>query len=533
MSEMRAATRHGQARFRWSVRSMGLASLLALPACASLLGIEDISESAAAGAAGTLGTAGNDSNGGSDQEAGAGQMNFAGGSAMAGKGGVGHSGGSSGAGTQGGSGNAGAAAVGGSSGAGSSVHGHVIDFWRHPLANVSLEVGGKASTTDAQGAFSFDAVPDQYDASLVVIYKLYNRTRTRAWVYQGLTRRDPTLQIYEGLGERQTQLEVLPNDPSTLTGTRTLSISFGGPDGSTQETDVSGAGLGLAHLGWQGPEVTQETGHALIWQPDPTSGFPSQFIAFDSKSSITLTDTYNETTPQGTVSFDLSADTIPSGPITGTVPGSGSTSRFNNVFLRFKSNAVINLVADKPKADSFSYVVPNITDASAMLVAGDGDAFTEMGVVHKDGLLPNATGISLTIPTPPRDLLITPMTDADKVGAATQFSFKKGGSANAPFVAVFTYEDNSTHDDILYLVSAKAPFKLPQVVNGTYHLPSDGPCYWRVETHGAPESVDAMAGPTGFLDSLGNTDHHDQPSGPRTGDGSYTQSKSQKLQIAP
>lgn len=533
MSEARGLTIGSRQRWRRSVQLVSLASLLGLPACAGLLGIEEVHEGP--GSAGDASVAGGDSSAGSGQQPGGGHTNVAGGTAMAGKGGAGHTGGSSGAGMQGGSGNAsaeaGTAGMGQSGGAGPTVRGHVIDFWGHQLANVSVELGGKTSTTDMQGAFSFDAVPAEYDMSLVVTYDVNGRIKTRAWVYQGLTRRDPTLQIYEGLTDRGTQIDVLPNDPSTLTGSRTLSISFGGPDGSSQHTDVSGPGLSAAHIAWQGPAQTQEVGHALIWEPDPISDFPSKFIAFDS-TQIGLVDTADVVGAHGKASFDLSADSIDAGTIEGTVPGSGFVARFNNVFLRFTSNAVIKLLADKAKTAGFTYVVPSLPDASATLVAGEGDLYSELGVAHKGGLLPNASGLSLTIPTPARDLVVIPMTDATKVSATTQFNFTRGGGANAPFVATFMYGDNSVHDDILYLVSAKTPFKLPKVVNGTYTLPP-GPYGWRVETHGAPQNVDAMAGPTGFLDAVSNSYWYDEPSGPRTGDGAYTLSKSIQLQLAP
>jgi len=539
-------------------------SLLGLAACAKLIGIEDVQLDPSF--AGNTGRAGGDSGAGTGPLANGGHANSSGGHANSSGGHAdaaggranssgghanssgghadaaggtddgGPSAGSGGTGTVGGRGNMGgnpgaAGSSGGSTSTGSNVRGHVIDFWGHQLSSVSVEVAGKKGTSDAMGAFSFDAVPDTYDASLVVSYNVNGRIKTRAWVYQGLTRRDPTLQIYEGLSDRGTQIDILPNNPSTLSGSRTLSISFGGPDGAAQKTDVSGPGYSAEHLAWQGPATTQEVAHALIWEPDPNTKFPAKFIAFDS-TTVALSDT-SDTQAHGMASFNLSADTINSGTITGTVPGSGFTARFNNVFLRFTSNAVMALLAEKPTTAGFSYVVPSIANASATLVAGDGDVFDELGVTHKDGLAPGASALSLSIPTPARDLAVTPMADLNKVSATTQFSFKSGTSANAPFVATFTYEDNSVHDDILYVVSAKAPFTLPKVVNGTYTLPPGGPYIWRIETHGAPASVDAMAGPSGFLDALSNSYNCDEPSGPRTGDGSYTLSKPTKLQLAP
>jgi len=550
MSASRTTIR-SERRWRRSVEFTTVASLLGLAACAKLIGIEDVQLDPSF--AGNPGTDGGTSSAGAGQLPGGGHANSSGGHANSSAGADTSDGGQSaesgGTGTQGGNGNPGgdtgaagasggkggagaAGASGGSAGASSTVQGHVIDFWGHFLANVSVEVAGKASTTDAQGAFSFSGVPSEYDASLVVSYDVNGRIKTRAWVYQGLTRRDPTLQIYEGLADRGTQVDVLPNNPSTLTGSRTLSISFGGPDGASQKTDVSGPGISAAHLAWQGPQATQMFAHALIWEPDPNSDFPAQFIAFDT-TQVGLTDTSDIVQAHGSASFNLAADTITSGTIAGTVAGTGFTARFNNVFLRYTSNAVIKLLADKSKTAGFSYIVPSIPDSSATLVVGEGDLYSELGVAHKDGLVPNTLGLSVNIPTPARDLAVTPSTDLKKVSATTQFSFKPGGSANAPFVATFTYEDYNVHDDILYVVSAKAPFKLPKVVNGTYTLPSGGPIDWRIETHGTPASVDAMAGPSGFLDALSNSYWYDEPSGPRTGDGAYTLSKTTVVQLAP
>ncbi len=525
-------------RWRGFIQFTTLASLLGLAACGSLLGIEDVHEDPALG--GEAGRAGGESSAGDGQLPGAGHANVGGGAATAGKGGTGQggtgqggtgqSGGSSGAGVSGGGDSAGAnAGTAGSAGAGTAVHGHVIDYWGHLLANVAIEVAGKTSTTDAQGAFSFDAVPVEYDASLVVSYKWNNYTKTRAWVYQGLTRRDPTLQIYEGLTYKTASVDILPNNPSSLIDARTLTVAFGGPDGSNEKTDIGGNGRDGDSVTWLGPSTTQETAHALIWEKDVNSDFPTKFLAFDS-ALVALSEL---ATAHSKASFDLSPDTIASGTIVGTVPGSGFVERWNNVFLRYTSNAVIKLVDDEPGSPGFSYLVPTIPNASVTFVAGDGDVQTELGVVHKDGLTPNTSGISVTIPTPTRELAVSPAADSGKVSATTQFDFKRGGSANSPFVAVFTFENDPIRDEVLYVVSAKTPFKLPKVVNGAYSLLPGGTYFWRVETHGAPASVDAMVGPTGFLDSLGDASSHDEPSGPRMGDGSYTLSRAVELQIAP
>lgn len=519
-----------QKRWRGVVYFTAATSLFGMAACASLLGIEDIQPGSSAG--GEAGTGGRSSNAGAGASPTAGHASSGGGAVTAGNGG--ESGGSSGTGAQGDggdAGDAGAPAAAGSSGAGSAVHGHVIDYWGRKLANVPVEVAGKTSTTDAQGAFSFDSVPEEYDASLVASFSIDGNGRTRAWVYQGLTRRDPTLQIYEGLADKDAYVDVLPGEPSTLTDSRTLSVSFGGPEGSKQETDVSGVGINGSHNTWQGPETTQETAHALIWEPDVNSGFPSKYIAFDSTLVALVNASGNFGAPHSKASFDLSADTITVGTIVGSVSGA-TVDRVNKVFLRYTSNAVIKLLTDQPKVAGFSYLVPSIPDSNITFVARHGDRSTEIAVVHKDGLSPDTSGISVALPTPTSHLAITPASDVDKVTATTQFSFTKL-SETSPFVAVFTLSEDQTYDDILYVVSAKAPFKLPKILNGSHRLRAGALYTWRVETHGAAANVDAMAGPTGFLDSHSFGDDRDEPFGPRTGDGSYTLSEQFGVKIAP
>jgi len=54
---------------------------------------------------------------------------------------------------------------------------------------------------------------------------------------------------------------------------------------------------------------------------------------------------------------------------------------------------------------------------------------------------------------------------------------------------------------------------------------------WDVETHGKYASVDAMAGPNGFLDSFAMNDHI--PQGPSRADGAFTTSIVSDFQTAP
>lgn len=534
-----------QHAIRWSVGRAGvagaLALTLALAACSNLLGIEDLHEEPAPG--------GGDS--GSQSASGSGGLGAQGGRAAtagtSGRGQAGNStGGAAGGQATGGSAAGGSAAAGaagelsdagafGGAGAppvvGTTVHGHVIDFWGHQLSGVPVEIGGTLTTTDGTGAFTISGVAAQYDASLVVEFPDNYDGQIYGWVFQGLTRRDPTLQVYAGLVRQTADVSVTPAHADvTLTDGRTQSVSFGGPDGDFDFTEVGALGYSQASVTWRGPISTQEMVHGLIFAQDPTSHLPTGYFAYDVKP-IALNAAASATSP---VTLDMSAKTIPSGNIIGSVTPAGIGARANQVFLRFTSNASIELVNDNGP-DTFTYNVPTISDSSVTFAASEGTAFYgAYAVAHQDALAPGAAGVMATIPKPSSHLALTPASAINKVDANTQFSFQADASAGSLFVVTFENADTSALKmDGLFIVTTKNTFKLPKVTNDGFALLPSKSYLWRVETHGTSlADTDAAAGPTGFLDSFSND--QGSPKGPRRGSGSYTISNySDKITMAP
>ena len=505
------------------------AALLALAACSSVLGIEELHEGPAPGSAGT----GN--GGGGDNGTGAGQTNGGAPVVAGGSAGKGHSGGSTGtagsaggvtSGGSGGSGNGdaggeiGNAGAGGEAPMGTSVHGHVIDYWGHKLTNVPVEIGGTLVTTDELGGFVIDDVPTEYDASLFVEFPDNYEGGHFGWVFQGLTRRDPTLQVYAGLKHQSANLDITPsNTTATLTGSRTMTIAMGGVDGSDEFTEVGPTGYSGIAVAWRGPATTQETAHGLIWQA--TSGVPSGYYAYD-KQLVALD---GLSTAHSTVTLDMSLKTINSGNIAGSVTASGSQSRANGVFLQFTSNAIITLVQDTGPA-SFSYLVPTIANSSVIFSASEGAGNAWDGayaLVHKDSLAAGNSGITAVIPKPATLLTEMPASSKNKVDGNTVFSFQGGAGSAGLYVVEFSQKDTSAlRTDGLYVVTTKKSFKLPKVVNDGFALAPGASYYWRVETHGSAATTDAAAGPSGFLDEFSGDFYAEVPLGPHRGDGSYT-----------
>jgi len=390
------------------------------------------------------------------------------------------------------------------------------------VPEIPIEVGGTLTTTDSQGQFVVENVPAQYDASLMVHFT-GNTTESYGWVYQGLTRRDPTLQVYAGLDRHEANIDVtFANEVQS--DTRTLTFAMGGPDGSFEDAEEDLTSFETSDDYWRGPTTTQETAHALLWQFDAATSLPTSYIGYGSEV-VSLADT----TAHTAINLDVKATTIASGNIGGNVTVATNSDRANNVYLRFSSGAKMLLLNDTTAPNAFSYLVPTIANSTVTFAAIEGDPFTgNFGVVHRDGLAAGNTTLNVTIPAPSKPVI--PADGASGVAVNSPFSLLPGNGATGPFVVQMISED--TYDGI-FIVTANKQFTLPEVAGSTYGLQSGGHYDWRVETHGSFASVDAMAGPTGFMDEFGGADSNvepdGEPKGPHNADGSYTISYSNRF----
>ena len=235
-----------------------------------------------------------------------------GGAATGGVGAVGGGSGEAGAGASGGEagegqGGTGQAGEGGGGPDDTTVSGRVVDFWRRPLANVPVTIGTTTVPTNGQGEFSIPAVAPEYDASLVVTWP-GGQAGVYGWRFEGLTRRDPTLQVYKGREARYGDIVIDPQG-ETLNASRTLFVALAGVDGSATFEGVGGSGR-ITSTTWYGSETMQASLHALLWELD-SNELPTVYRSYDSASatfdSTTTTDT--------TVTFNLADETIASGTV--------------------------------------------------------------------------------------------------------------------------------------------------------------------------------------------------------------------------
>jgi len=491
-----------------------LVGLLGLAACTSVLGIEDLHEESRPGSSdggdgATAGssnpTAGKTNNGGKTGDGGSNEPTAGATDAGAGNDSGGSSGGSMMLGGAGGEGGAPEPVLG-------KVTGKLVDRFGVPIGSVPVQIGETLVSTNDKGVFTVDDVPATYDVSLLV--------EGDGWVYQGLTRRDPTLQVYQGHPSHYVYVDVT-SDKATLGTNDQLTLSAGMPTGTSDEYTDIGVDSSVSYsLEWEGGTTSTSTIHGLEWTMNATTKLPTSYKAYDSKPLAVMAGV------SASLTLNMAPKVIASGAVTGTVTPRatpiGSGARNNSVFVRFSSGASVQVVDQAPTVDAFSYLVPTLPDSSITVAAWEGSYEGPLGMVHKDGLSSGAAAGTLAIPAPPK--LLKPL--GGTVDETTPFSFQGSPDNAGAFVVILNSLDTGSH---LFIVTAQQKLThLPSVVDGAWTLEhaSGGAApieyQWWVETHGSFATVDEMTGPDGYFDEFGV--NYVTPVGIHQHDGTYTYS---------
>lgn len=475
-------------------------------ACQAVLGIEELKREARPGSGGA---------GGSGGDAMAAVSAGAGGSApgLAGGGGSGSSGDMAAA-------NAGSGASlspdAGASDAGvrddGVVVGRVIDFFRRPVPDVPVTIGDTTVATDAQGQFTIAGVEGPYSASLMLNTIRNGGTARYGWVFEGLTRKDPTLQVYTALPTRDVGSLLASYQNITLEPElHYVMLAWSSPDGAFAIEEASGPTRYLGVPTWSGPATTSGTIHALDAFRDVAGELPVAFQAYQ-RQPLALSDDQQE----AVVTFDLPSDpSIVTGSIAGTATHSEIEPRSNYVALRFDDGTAMPLIdTGAGGSPEFSYFAPSLPGSSLVVAAADGVA-APYAVVHRDGIAVGQSDISLNVPRPVN--LSAPQLGAP-VTPATLYSWSPIGQTAQTFL--WHLEFNATFEG-MFVLTSRTQIELPDFADG-FTVPPGVAVSWSVETHGDAPDVDALAGPDGYLDafSVGRA----YPVGPNHADGYFTES---------
>jgi hypothetical protein len=556
-------------KLKWALASAGVvAAATAVPSCASILGIEELTPgndggapSGSGGSAGSKGGAAGSSTGGSNGTSGSsagGSGGSSGGSTGSGgsAGGGGGSGGASGSGGGGGAagnpldGGGGRGGSGGSvpldagdarpltdaadSGSTITVRGTVIDYWRHRVPNVAVYVGTATAMTDANGQFTINNVTPPYDVGLAVRVGLIQFGGSEdAYLFRGLKRSDPTLQVKDGLvGSSSTgntwKFQNFPAKADAAATTRHMGISFGSPDTMWWYTwdDPDGTDLGASYIDYEGGASSVGTAHALLWEtatPDLLS--PTRFVAYDQKAlTIDGVTTKN-------VTFDMMADGTQGDLVSGTVSSAMAGGIQIDAYLRFDDSAAIHVYQLSSASQNFQFQMPKVMNAGVTVSALVGSTPSgPFSLTHLDGITPGQTGVQITIDAPVS--LTSPQGGTSNVGANAMFQW----SASPRVAFLYIYCPGPGQDDgptRFFVVTEDFKASLP-VFGGASGIawPKGRACSWSVEIHGAYPTVDQATGPTGFLDSFGYY-YYGELQGLRRDNGGFSSSTNFNFTTAP
>lgn len=395
-----------------------------------------------------------------------------------------------------------------------AVRGRVIDFFRRPVPDVPVTIGPTTVLTDAEGAFSIEDVEGPYTASLVLSMTRNNAPARYAYVYEGLTRLDPTLQVYSALVQRSTSsvtvtLQNVDFDPDP---NRQVIFAFSSPDGRFANTSLDGpASILLGAPSWTGPSTTVGNAHALrVLRPDNFGGEPP--LAYEAYQTFPLTVTDGA---EASATFDMQLSALTTASLSGTVTGSTLAYRSNLVSVRFADGTLLPVLDDTAAAENFSYLVPTLPGTSLAVAATDG-AIAPFVLTHQENVSPGRSDVALVLPKP---VTLNGPQQGAAVTPSTAYSWS--GLAQTAQTFVWHLEFVQTFEG-MYVVTSRTQIELPSFADG-FSIPPGTAVYWSVETHGDAVNVDALTGQDGFLDEYSLV--RDAAAGPSRGDGYFTESE--------
>jgi hypothetical protein len=389
-----------------------------------------------------------------------------------------------------------------------------VDFYLRPVPNAEVTIGEQTTETDSSGEFTIDDVPETYD----VLFKVDPDGSTISYMYVGLSRRDPTLQVYFAFDNRSNDytLEVIgiPMGPDFVDAV------FSNPVIPYYPIELEAGYLHAGYLhesfvDFSGPSAgLNTTVHGLQWSGMASTDATPTFTAVTSKDAI-----FNG--PDIDIQFDSWTSITSVANVSGSIENADAEPAWLNLFLRFNDGAALMLL-DKElgtNPEPYAFPAPSVPDAAITVAAYQNPPEGGWAITHADGVVPGSMAPTLTLPLPGEP--IAPSPGAINVTSATKFRWSTGTSSPCSVIYI---EDIAGHQ-AAGIVTCDSEMTIPDALGLTYNYYDDGYVYdyrWYVETHGSFTTMDELSGSRGVLDSFGMLGT--RPLGPNQDVGSYARS---------
>jgi hypothetical protein len=353
------------------------------------------------------------------------------------------------------------------------------------VPNVSVFIGPRTTTTDADGNFAIAGVTPPYDVTVV--------SGDLATIYQGLTRPDPSIYFFGYFGSG-------PNpviSSGSVTGDLTGGDVAGTPGDSNSVVWVSSQPNNVAspvafedntftlNLDWGGATPLSLTLHGLQQGPDPVTGLPS-FRGYGLRSNVSVADSAT------TTNQDIPLAPVTPASVSGSISWPTSDSLLSRtLWLDFADGASLKLLTDFGESSTFNYSTPAGIGATVSIgVSTSGsssDNFSFGTTAFARGLSPDATGVSLTVPE--AAVPISPSDNTAAIPMSTPFTWTpfQGG------IHLVIFSGNYS----VWLLTAATTTQFPDLsAHGVTVAPNGWT--WQVQGLGPFLSTDDFAGLANF-----------------------------------
>jgi hypothetical protein len=365
---------------------------------------------------------------------------------------------------------------GGGGGGNTTVNGQVLDNFGIGRSGATVIVGGKSTTTDANGRFTVSGIASPYD--VVIIAPAPDKAAT---IYTQLTRTDPKLLDFDAnngptysatIGGAITGGDAFPTPVGEVSA-----VSWGSTESSTG-TYVSASPYSFS-VDWSGPATTTGTLRGLQWTIDG-NGTVNGYHSHGTRTGVSLTDSNNITNADvglGVLQMDSVSVTI-------VPPGTHQITE-RDVTLNFSDGTFFPVSADGLTDTALTVPVPTGIGATATVTATavENDAGTVS--VARVGVQPGGS-TSLSLPAPA--IATAPGDGATGVDTNTDLVWTPvAGGIHVLFLT------GAGNDPGYAIVSGGSRTRIPDLSAQGLGLPSGHPYDFTLFGIGPYASIDAFA----------------------------------------